>query len=133
MVSSTPPSTQAYAGPERRRNRVLVTSNSEYHCRDGCCVAVRDRQTGEFLRGHKAVGKRMTGGMYNQPGRGFAGVSAPEALLEGEQLCFSSCDGDLVHDVITSPLVAIERPPKDVVSRYEEPAKQNGSSNGRAA
>jgi len=120
MVNSTAPSKQAYAGPERRRNRVLVTSNSEYHCRDGSCVAVRDRRTRKFLRGHKAIGKQMTGGMRIERDRGFTGVSPPEALLEGEQLCFSSCDGDLVHDVITSPLRAIVRPPKDVASRYEE-------------
>jgi hypothetical protein len=120
MVNSTARSAQAYAGPERRRNRVLVTSNSEYHCRDGSCVAVRDRRTGKFLPGHKAIGKQMTGGMRIEPDRGFTGVSPPEALLEGEQLCFSSCDGDLVHDVITTPLQAIERPPKDVASRYEE-------------
>ena len=120
MVSPTTRSAQAYAGPERRKNRVLVTSNSEYHCRDGSCVAVRDRRTGELLRGHPAIGKQMTGGMRIEPDGGIAGVSRPEALLEGEKLCFSSCDGDLDHDLITSPLLAIERPPKDMASRYEE-------------
>ncbi len=120
MVSSTARNAQGYSGPERRKNLVLVTSNSEYHCRDGSCIAVRDRRTGEFVRGHHAIGKRMTGGMRIEPDRGFIGVSRPEALLKGEQLCFSSCDGDLSHDVITSPLLAIERPPKDVASRYEE-------------
>ena len=72
------------------------------------------------MRGHHAIGKRMTGGMRIEPDGGIAGVSRPEALLEGEQLCFSSCDGDLAHDLITSPLRAIERPPKDVASHYEE-------------
>jgi hypothetical protein len=120
MVSSTSRNAQAYAGPERRRNRVLVTSNSEYHCRDGSCVAVRDRKTGKFLRGHHAIGKRMTGGMRIDPGGGIAEVSRPEALVEGEQLCFSSCDGDLAHDLITSPLRAIERPSRDVAIRYDE-------------
>jgi hypothetical protein len=114
MISPTTRSARAYAGPERRRNRLLVTSNSEYYCRDGSCVAVRDRHTGELLRGHPAIGKRMTGGMRMTSEGGIAGVSPPDALLEGEQLCFSSCNGDLEHDVITSPLLAIERPPKDM-------------------
>jgi hypothetical protein len=123
MVSSSAQSAHAYAGPERRRNRVLVTNNSEYHCRDGSCVAVRDRHTGQFLRGHQAIGKRMAGGMRIKPDGCIAGISPPDALLEGEQLCFSSCDGDLQHDLITSPLLAIERPPKEVTIRYEELAR----------
>ena len=119
MVSPPTHDPRGYAGPERRRNRVLVTCNSEYHCRDGSCVAVRDRRTGQFVADHQAIGKRMTGGMRITPDGGIAGVSRPEALLEGEQLCFSSCNGDLDHDVITSPLVSVERPPRDVANRYD--------------
>ncbi len=58
--------------------------------------------------------------MRIEPDGGIAEVSRPEALLEGEQLCFSSCDGDLEHDVITSPLLKIEWPPRDVAIRYED-------------
>src|SRR5579863_4710599 len=107
MDSSTVRPARAYPGPERRRSWVLVTHNSEYHCHGGSCVAVRDRRTGEFVLEHPAIGKRITGGMRYARGGGFAEVSPPEGLLDGERLCFSACDGHLDRDVITSPLVAI--------------------------
>jgi hypothetical protein len=118
MDSSTMRTTRAYPGPERRRNRVLVTYNSEYDCRGGSCVAVRDRRTGQLVLDHPAIGKRITGGMhYTSEG---VEVSPPEGLLDGERLCFSACDGHLERDVITSPLVAIERLPKDMAERYPQ-------------
>ena len=121
MFGSTLRSARAYAGPERRRSWVLVTHNSEYHCHGGSCVAVRDRRTGEFVLDHPAIGKLITGGMLYASGGGIAEVSPPEALLDGECLCFSACDGHLEGDVITSPLVAIERPPKDMALYAKEP------------
>ena len=109
----------AYAGPERRVHTVLVTRNTEYHCRSGRCIAVRDRTTGEFSRDHNAVGLRMTGGVrYNGRG-GVDQVSAPEELLVGEKLCFESHDGEHDYEVVTSPLVGIERPPREIVARYD--------------
>jgi hypothetical protein len=107
---------RAYGGPERRRNRVLVTRNSEYYCRDGRCVGVRDRGTGEFVRTHPALGKRMTGGMLLSSQGGME-VTSPESVFAGERLCFSSCDGDLKRDIITSPLIAVERPARDLAGR----------------
>jgi len=53
----------AFHGPERRRHRVYVTRNTEYHFRDGFCVAVRDRRTGSFLRSHLALRRRIHGGL----------------------------------------------------------------------
>ena len=94
-----------------------MTRNSEYHCRDGTCLAVRDRNTGHFVADHPAIGKRVTGGMLFAPKGGITEVSPPGELLKGERLCFSSCDGHLEHDVVTSPLSALERPTKDVVAR----------------
>lgn len=111
---------RAYGGAERRRNQVLVTVNREYHCRDGFCVAVRDRQSRMFIRNHSAIGKKLTGAMRLGLEGSVQDVSPPESLVAGEKLCFSACDGDLAHDVITSPLVAIERPPKEVVAHYDE-------------
>ena len=60
MDSENAPS---FAGKERRRHRVYVTKNTEYHFRDGFCVAVRDRRTGEFLHGHLALRRRVHGGL----------------------------------------------------------------------
>jgi hypothetical protein len=112
MGSTTAQGARPYAGPERRRNQVLVTRNSEYYCHDGTCVAVRDRSTGSFVANHSAIGKQVTGGMRFRRGGGIEELSPPGALVKGEQLCFSSCDGHLENDVITSALFAVERPPK---------------------
>jgi hypothetical protein len=105
-----------YRGPERRRHRVFVTRNTEYHCRDGVCVAVRDRRTRQFVHAHAALGKRISGGLrFNQNG-GIESASTSADLQPGEQICFSSADND--RSVITSPLSAIERPPKEIVRTY---------------
>ncbi len=101
-----------YDGPERRRHRVYVTRNTEYHFRDGFCVAVRDRRTGEFLHGHLALRRRVQGGLKFFP----SGAIAPNAgePRPGESLYFSS-DG---RDLVTSPLEAISRPTKELVGAY---------------
>jgi hypothetical protein len=119
MGTLTEHNARAYVGPERRRNQVLVTYNSEYHCHDGACVGVRDRRTRGFVLDHPALGKRMAGGMRFSSEGGIE-ATPPESIFAGEQLCFSSCDGDLEHDVITSPLLAVERPSKDLAGRYDE-------------
>jgi hypothetical protein len=108
----------AYNGPERRRHRMLVTRNSEYHCRDGRCVAVRNRHSGEFFPGHHAIGKKLSAGIRFGDDGGIAKVSPPDELVEGEQICFTSRVNGQEYDVVTSPLLKIERPPKDVVARY---------------
>ena len=43
----SPSTNPDYRGTERRRHRVYMTRNTEYHFRDGVCVAVRDRRTGD--------------------------------------------------------------------------------------
>jgi hypothetical protein len=101
-----------YEGPERRRHRVYVTRNTEYHFRDGFCVAVRDRRTGEFLHGHLALQRRVQGGL-----RFFLnGAIAPNPgePRPGESLFFSS-DG---RDLVTSPLEHVERPSRELVEAY---------------
>jgi hypothetical protein len=110
MGSLTEHNARASAGPERRRDQVLVTQNSEYHCRNGACIGVRDRRTGDFVPDHPALGKWMAGGMWCSIGGGIESATPPGAIFIGEQICFSSCDGHLEHDVITSPLLSIEQP-----------------------
>jgi hypothetical protein len=101
-----------YKGPERRRHRVYVTRNTEYHFRDGFCVAVRDRRTGEFLHGHLALKRRVHGGIKFSPDGGIApNAGEPRA---GESLYFAS-EG---RDLVTSALETVERPPREVVSAY---------------
>lgn len=107
----------SYRGPERRRHRVLVTLNSEYHCRDGICVAVKNRRTDQFVPEHPALGKHISGGLrFNDKG-GIDAATAGLDLHPGEQVLFSD-DGE-ERTVITSPLSAIVRPSKDIVDGYK--------------
>ncbi len=109
-----------YRGPERRRHRVYVTRNTEYHFRDGFCVAVRDRRTGEFLHGHLALHHRLDGGLKFFLNGGIS--PNPGEPQPGESLYFAS-DG---RDLVTSPLETVERPTKELVSAYPRglPRKQ---------
>jgi hypothetical protein len=101
-----------YEGHERRRHRVYITRNTEYHFRDGYCVAVRDRRTGDFLHGHLALRRRVHGGL-----RFFlngAIVPNPGEPREGEALYFAS-EG---RDLVTSPIEKIDRPSKEMTEAY---------------
>jgi hypothetical protein len=117
-----------YRGPDRRRHRVYVTRNTEYHFRDGFCVAVRDRRTGEFLHGHLALERRIDGGLKFFENGGIA--PNPGEPKAGESLYFATQGPDLV----TSPLVSVERPSKAVSQAYpgagNRPGRKGGSSEG---
>jgi hypothetical protein len=103
---------EAYAGPERRRHRVYITRNTEYHVRDRTCVAVRDRRTGDFMQGHLALERQIEGGLrFFRNGSIAPNVGEPRP---GESLYFASQGRDLV----TSPLESVERPAKDVARTY---------------
>src|ERR1700730_3251833 len=106
--AARPPETSEFPGPERRRHRVYVTRNTEYHFRDGFCVAVRDRRTGEFLQGHLALRRRVHGGLrFYLHGAIIPNPGEPQV---GEALYFAS-DG---RDLVTSPLEAVERPSREL-------------------
>ncbi|MEL6338772.1 MAG: hypothetical protein AAFQ65_02625 [Myxococcota bacterium] len=99
----------SYPGPERRIHRVFVTHNSEYHTRQGVCVAVRRLSAEDLTREHPAVGGSVLGGIGYDEERGYlAHFGIPD---EGEKICFS-------NDVITSPILAVQRPSRDVVAGY---------------
>jgi hypothetical protein len=103
---------KSFTGPERRRHRVYITRNTEYHLRDGVCIAVRDRRTGDFLNGHLALRRRVHGGL-----RFFlngAIIPNPGEPRPGEAIYFAD-DG---RDLVTSPLERVERPAKELVARY---------------
>ena len=106
-----------YSGPDRRRRRVYVTQNHEYHCKDGVCVAVRDIRTGEFLPEHTALGKVATGAVVLK-GAGIESIAPPEEASPGQRMHFA-VDVDDRSDVLTSTVQSIERPPRDVVEKYE--------------
>jgi hypothetical protein len=111
-------STKSFAGPDRRRHRIYVTKNTEYHFRDGFCVAVRDRRTGDFLQGHLALRRRIHGGLkFYLNGAIIPNPGEPQV---GEALYFAS-DG---RDLVTSPLESIERPSKELTAAYAAPARK---------
>jgi hypothetical protein len=115
----TPPEARGYSGPERRRHRVYVTRNTEYHFRDGFCVAVRDRRTGEFLHGHLALRRRLRGGLKFFPSGGIA--ANPGEPRPGEALYFDAAED---RDLVTSPLERVTRPNKELVAAYPSHKKQ---------
>jgi hypothetical protein len=95
-----------------------VTRNTEYHFRDGFCVAVRDRRTGEFLHGHLALKRRVQGGLKFFTNGGIA--PNPGDPRPGESLYFATGGRDLV----TSPLESIERPSRELVDAYPGTSKR---------
>ena len=111
--------------PERRRHRVYVTRNTEYHFRDGFCVAVRDRRSGDFLPGHLAIKRRLHGGLKFFPNGAIVPNSGDPR--PGEALYFAA-DG---RDLVTSPLEHVERPAKAVVEAYPEPPQPPPTSRQR--
>ena len=113
---STTAEPTSYRGPERRHHRVLVTLNSEYHCRDCVCVAVRDRRTLQFVAEHPALGKHISGALRLNPNGGIESATIGTDPNPGEQICFAADDEE--RTVITSPLSAVERPPRDIVETY---------------
>jgi hypothetical protein len=108
----SPSTTPEYPGRERRRHRVYLTRNTEYHFRDGVCVAVRDRRTGEFLPGHLALRRPLFGGLRFFLNGGL--LPNPGEPQIGEALFF----GEGGRDLITSPLQGVERPSKDTIEEY---------------
>jgi hypothetical protein len=102
----------AYAGLERRIHKVFVTRNSEYHVRQQTCVGVRDRETGEWLKTHFAVERAVIGSIkFFESG---AITATPGLPSVGESMYFE----DLGRDLVTSSVVAVERPSPEVLAEY---------------
>jgi hypothetical protein len=107
--SSTTPE---FEGTERRRHRMYMTRNTEYHFRDGVCVAVRDRRTGDWLPGHLALRRQLFGGLRFFLNGGL--LPNPGEPAVGEALFF----GEGGRDLVTSPLQSVERPSPEMVAQY---------------
>jgi hypothetical protein len=102
----------SYSGPDRRKNRVFVTKNTEYHFSEELCVAVRDRRSGKWLPSHLAIGRRLSGGVHFHPNGTAMPVCDRPAL--GEALYFAD-DG---RELITSAVCGLERPSRDSMKSY---------------
>ncbi|MCL2823113.1 MAG: hypothetical protein FWD57_03900 [Polyangiaceae bacterium] len=97
---------------ERRRHRVLLTRNSEYHFRDGLCVAVRNRRTGEWLPDHIALMRTVSGLARRTSDGGYSLHEGRPAV--GESIRF----GGGGREYVSGPLLEERRPEKYVVDEY---------------
>ena len=112
MAESAKTNAPAPRANDRRKHKVFLTRNTEYHFRDALCVAVRDRRSGEWLPGHLALRRRLFGSIrFFMNGSLLPNPGEPKI---GEALFF----GDGGRDLITSPLESVGRPPKELVSEY---------------
>jgi hypothetical protein len=102
------PENENYRGPERRRLTLWVTRNTEYFLSERVCVAVRDRTSDQWLEGHLALGRALSGSV-RLLSDGSA-VPAPEFPQVGEALFFA--DGG--PELVTSAVQRVERPGMDL-------------------
>jgi len=98
-----------YNGPERRVHKIYVTRNTEYHVRRDVCVAVKTRGASEWVTTHHALNMDLLG--HVQVG---AMLPMPGPPKIGYRIYFTH----ETDDVLTSPVVAIVRPPKKTVAQY---------------
>ena len=112
----------SYQGAERRRHRVYVTRNTEYHLRDGVCVAVRDRQSRSFRNAHIALNLKLEGVVKTYSNGAVLPYAAEPAV--GDAIYFNEPvpDGD-DRQIVTSRLERIDRPSKMDVMSYPELAR----------
>ncbi len=94
---------------DRRRHRIFATKHTEYHLRGDECVAVRDRGSGLWLVDHAALRLRA---LRLPP------VGRDEQWL-GRRIQFWSSK----MDVLTSPVVEVDRPEMDVIDGYVSHAR----------
>ncbi len=98
-----------YAGEDRRRHKVFITRNTEYHVRSGVVVGVRARGSRDWMRCHKALTMRVEG--HVEPEAMVPHMGPPKP---GQRLFLATED----NDVVTSAIVAIVRPPRSLVNEY---------------
>jgi hypothetical protein len=109
---SKPSDFSGYSGRERRTRVLYVTRNTEYHFKEGRCIAVRQRATGSWLLTHPALNRPVSGSIrFNRHREPYPSLEHPRV---GEGLLFTS-DGT---DVVTSDVVSIGRPEKTTVTSY---------------
>ena len=99
---------------ERRRHRMFVTLNSEYHVRGDVCVAVRRIGTGKWIEKAKAIKARLVGSISSLSEVLYASPSFPRV---GQSLLFINDEGE---DIVTTRVCDIRRPPREAVAHYPE-------------
>ncbi len=124
-MSGSKAMSSAGGSADRRIHKVFVTRNTEYHLRRDVCVAVKDRLSGEWLRAHLALSQRIHGGLrFTRSGGIHANAGVPGV---GESLFFHAAGRDLV----TSPVLSVERPQRQTVAQYPREAQPSRDARGR--
>jgi hypothetical protein len=110
---------EKYHGIERRRHKVYVTRNTEYHVRDGVCVAVRDRRTSAFRDAHIAIQLKVEGSIKLHPSRtDTPDPSSAEPEIGDAILFLQPMSDGRPRQITTSRIERIERPAKADALRY---------------
>ncbi len=120
------PTTNHYAGPERRIRRVFVTRNTEYHFERGCCVGVKDRESGRWLLSHLAIGQQI--GATLRAEQDGTWRTDPGEPLPGQALLFTGA-----HPLATSVLREVQRPSRHDVALYGRLTELAGRTCGEGA
>ena len=97
------------SGRDRRRHRVFFTKHTEYHLRGDECVGVRDRGSGLWILDHAALRLRA----LSLP------TVAESARWIGRRIQFWGRR----TDVLTSPVVEVERPKRGLIGNYVSQAR----------
>ena len=101
-----------YRGPERRRRKVYLTRNTEYHFVDDVCVAVRQRDSGQWRIAHVALSRTLSGSVRFTASGSVQPTSGPPSV--GDALFFAARGAD----VITSALTDVARPLPQTIATY---------------
>lgn len=106
-----------FKGTERRRHRLVLTRNTEYHLKDDVVVAVRDRQSKRWCEGHMAVSLKLQGGVrFFDNGAVVPSLSEP---APGDAMFFTyKTEAGDERQLVTSRIEAIDRPAKKDVLTY---------------
>lgn len=107
----------SYQGPERRRHAVFVTRNTEYHLRDGVCVAVRDRTSKRWAEGHMALRLRMEGAVRMHSNGALIPIFSPPDAGDALFFSYRTPEGE-DRQLVTSRIEAVDRPRKADVNSY---------------
>jgi hypothetical protein len=115
----------SYLDPDRRRHTMYVTRNTEYHLRDGVCIAVRDRRSGCWLPSHSALRRTLGGAVcYDPSGNATA---SPSVARIGDAPRFGSRGSERV----TTALSSAARPSRHHVAAYPAAPQAAGSQQSK--
>lgn len=106
-----------FEGKERRRHRVFITRNTEYHLRDNVCVAVRDRASKRWAEGHMALRLRVEGGVRVHSNGALIPILTPPGSGDALFFTYKTTEGE-ERQLVTSRIEEVARPPKVDVNAY---------------